>query len=189
METQLAPPGAGIPFIERLVATLAIRWHTRSYDQQKVNNFLKEETRGIEQIVEHHTSEALSQNVLIPRLRGLEDSSRNWSVFMTLEHLRIVNTLIAKTIDSLGRNQPSTRVVGTADVKPASGIEATVIGAFSRSAEKIITAIDSLPKPTMTMKYPHPWFGPLNAAEWHFMAAFHTRLHRKQIEKILERLR
>lgn len=189
MEPHLAKPGDGIPLIERIVATFAIRWNVRSYDQKKITDLLKNETCGIQRMVGLNTPETLSQKVLIPRLRGLEDSSRNWSVFMTLEHLRIVNTLIAKTIHSLGHNQPLTQIVSTADVKPASLVDPTVIEAFSRSTEKIITAIDAVPKPTMTMKYPHPWFGPLNAAEWHFMSAFHTRLHHKQIKKILERQR
>jgi hypothetical protein len=31
----------------------------------------------------------------------------------------------------------------------------------------------------------HPWFGPFTADQWHFMAAFHMRLHRGQIKAIL----
>ena len=28
------------------------------------------------------------------------------------------------------------------------------------------------------------WFGPLNAADWFFLAGFHLNLHRRQIERI-----
>ncbi|MBX3389322.1 MAG: hypothetical protein KF691_07680 [Phycisphaeraceae bacterium] len=44
---------------------------------------------------------AAAERVLIPRLRGLEDSSRYWSVWMMLDHLRIVNSQVAMVIASL----------------------------------------------------------------------------------------
>ncbi|HCN29134.1 MAG TPA: hypothetical protein DIT64_10345 [Verrucomicrobiales bacterium] len=37
-------------------------------------------------------------------------------------------------------------------------------------------------------RYAHPWFGPLDETAWHALAAFHLRLHRRQIERILEGL-
>ena len=42
-----------------------------------------------------------ARQVLIKRLRGMEDSSRDWSVFMTLNHLSIVNGGVIRTIQSL----------------------------------------------------------------------------------------
>jgi len=39
------------------------------------------------------------------------------------------------------------------------------------------------------LKYKHPWFGPLDAAGWHTMAAWHIGLHRGQVERIVEGLR
>ena len=35
------------------------------------------------------------------------------------------------------------------------------------------------------LRHAHPWFGPLDAAGWHAMAAMHMGIHRKQIERIL----
>jgi len=35
---------------------------------------------------------------------------------------------------------------------------------------------------------PHPWFGPLDAAGWHALAAGHMAIHRVQIERILQGL-
>ena len=38
-------------------------------------------------------------------------------------------------------------------------------------------------------KFPHPYFGPLTAAEWLLMAGLHEDRHRRQIEKVLELVR
>ena len=38
-------------------------------------------------------------------------------------------------------------------------------------------------------RYAHPWFGPLDAAGWHALAAGHLQIHRQQIERIVEGLR
>jgi hypothetical protein len=32
----------------------------------------------------------------------------------------------------------------------------------------------------------HPWFGPLSAFQWLCLSATHMRIHRQQIERILE---
>lgn len=37
--------------------------------------------------------------------------------------------------------------------------------------------------------FPHPFFGPLTAAEWLAMAGMHEQRHTKQIEKVLEKVR
>ena len=38
------------------------------------------------------------------------------------------------------------------------------------------------------LSYAHPWFGPLDAAGWHALAAGHLAIHRVQIERILKGL-
>jgi hypothetical protein len=38
------------------------------------------------------------------------------------------------------------------------------------------------------LRYAHPWFGPLDAAGWHTLAAGHLGIHRVQIEQIIQGL-
>lgn len=123
--------------------------------------------------------------VLIKRLPGLEDSSRYWSVVMTLDHLRIVNKEVAGVIASLCAGQLPQKPVSTAAVKPEEGVDLSVVSAFEQGChdfEKTVAAQKELRTP---LCHTHPWFGPMNAADWHFMAAFHMGLHRRQIERIL----
>ncbi len=130
------------------------------------------------------TVEAGARPTLIKRLPGLEDSSRNWSVFMTLEHLRIVNADIAEAISLLAQSRVPMRVVSTAAVKPAAGIGSEVIAAFEKSCDVLASTVTGVGDLRTKTRYDHPWFGPLDAAGWHAMAGFHLRLHRKQVECI-----
>jgi hypothetical protein len=108
---------------------------------------------------------------------------------MTLEHLRIVNQAVASTISSLGRGEVPARRASTADVKPGMGIGPDVVDSFSESCEEIKQAVAGVENLKTSAQFPHPWFGPLDASEWHAMAGFHMRLHQRQIQKILSQLK
>ena len=122
--------------------------------------------------------------VLIPRPLGLEDSSRYWSVYMTLDHLRIVNGGTGELIRLLGVGKTPDRVTGTADVKPSPDADESVLGTFEAACahfERCVSGVENL---RTALRWPHPWFGPLDAADWHFFTAFHLTLHRQQIAAI-----
>ena len=124
------------------------------------------------------------QRVLIPRPRGLEDSSRHWSLFMTLEHLCIVNRAIAQTINELvaGRQPPGT--ASTATVKPSPMAGESTIADFERACDELAQAGAQAATLRTRLRYAHPWFGPLDAAEWKVMGGSHMRLHRPQLALI-----
>lgn len=132
------------------------------------------------------TSAEAGQKVLIQRLRGLEDSSRYWSVWMTLDHLRIVNLGIAATIRELLAGRVPPRVASTAAVKPSPAADAQALAAFGASCDEIVYACPEGVSLKTRVCHAHPWFGPLDAEGWHFLAGFHLALHRRQIEMILQ---
>jgi uncharacterized damage-inducible protein DinB len=125
------------------------------------------------------------EQVLIPRLRGLEDSSRFWSVWMTLDHLRITNSVFATVITSLAHGRVPSKQARTADVKPQSDVTAEVEAAFEASCEAMIDAVAAVPNLKTAARYSHPWFGPLDAAGWLALSAAHMSIHRRQIAKII----
>ncbi len=128
------------------------------------------------------------EQVLIPRLSGLEDSSRFWSVWMTLEHLRITNSVFAMVITSLAQGKVPQKQASTADVKPRSDVTAEVEAAFEASCDQLLAAVAAVPELKTAARYPHPWFGPLDAAGWHALTATHMGIHRQQIAKIIAEL-
>lgn len=123
--------------------------------------------------------------VLIKRLPGMEDSSRYWSVWMTLDHLRIVHHTIASAIQSLGQGIIFKQEARTELVKPSPEATATSLEAFQRSCALVLKRAAELPDLKTPLRYAHPWFGQLNAEGWYAMAGFHLKLHRRQIELIV----
>lgn len=181
---KLAAPGAGLPFIELLVARLIFHsGRRRATRESSTENFLREKTAVLE-IVRRCDEKQGAERMLIKRLPGLEDSSRYWSVFMTLDHLRIVNDAVAGVIDALCSGEIPARATSTAEVKPGTDVDRSIIADFEiscRRLEEIVAKTITFPA---TPRYAHPWFGPMDAAAWHFLSGFHLRLHRKQIEAI-----
>ncbi len=187
-EPQLAAPGAGLPWPERLIAGIMVKRGIRHTSRQEVSALLAAERQLILDLVTPLCTETASRRVLIKRLRGLEDSSRYWSVFMTLDHLRIVNNGIAEAIKLLGQGKAPQREASTATVKPVTEVDESVVEEFANSCETIEQAARSISNLHTKIRYAHPWFGPLDAGGWYFMSAFHLRLHRKQIEAILKQM-
>ncbi|MCB1233095.1 MAG: DinB family protein [Verrucomicrobiae bacterium] len=185
---RLDPPGAGLPPLElaigrRLFAFTRWRGSRESFDVR-----IDGEREAIERLVARCSEVERSRPVLIPRPRGLEDSSRNWSVWMTLDHLRITNDVFAMVIKSLAAGRVPQREASTADVKPSAEVSNEVETAFAASCDRLLETVDGVGDLRTKANYAHPWFGPLDASGWHALAAVHLGLHRGQIEKILERL-
>lgn len=182
---RLAPPGAGIPAIERLVggAIFAFnRWRRRT--AQFTAQFERE--RGaITGLIQGRDERVLTQRVLIPRLRGLEDSSRFWSVLMTLDHLRIVNSQISQVIGALTKGRIPEGRASTAAVKPRADVGPEVMAEYEESCDGLVAFARSCPTLRTTVRYDHPWFGPLDGAGWHALAAMHMGIHRAQVARIL----
>lgn len=181
-------PGKGLPRHELFIARLMVGWRARRTSRAESERLFSGEWDRIRKLVQSATDEQLARRVLIPRLRGMEDSSRYWSVYMTLDHLRIVNDHTTELVGLLARDRTPSRVTGTADVKPDPQVDSKVVDAFERSCTEFQRVASSIADLKTQLRWPHPWFGPLNAERWHFFAGFHMGLHRKQIESILKSL-
>ncbi len=184
---RLAPPGAGLPKIELFFARLIFHFGRRTTSVAAARTTLVRERDAILALVRELDAATGAKRVLIRRLPGLEDSSRYWSVFMTLDHLRIVNESVEGVIAELLAGRVPPGEASTAAVKPAEDVGAEVVGAFVASYERLARTVAGDEAATLKtdVRFSHPWFGPLDAAAWHFMAGFHLRLHRKQVERIL----
>ena len=79
----LTPPWAGLPKVELLIVRLIFWWLRRPASREQTCRLFAEERAAIDGLAANCDTEKATQRVLIPRLRGLEDGSRNWSVFMT----------------------------------------------------------------------------------------------------------
>ena len=184
----LAAPGAGLPAPELWIARVLFALKRRFGSREAFTARFEQERAAIRELLATCDPAQRGEQVLIPRLRGLEDSSRFWSVWMTLEHLRITNTIFARVIQSLANGQVPTKKASTADVKPRADLTAEVEAAYEASCDELLSVAAALPDLKTAAKYAHPWFGPLDAAGWHALTATHMGIHRAQIAKIIAAL-
>lgn len=184
-DPQLASPGAGLPTIELWFARLLfVLTRLRGSRETFVARF-EQERAAIRALVDSCPATQRGEQVLITRLRGLEDSSRNWSVWMTLDHLRITNTAFARVINALTHGKVPPGKASTAAVKPSPSVTATVEADFEHSCDGVLAAITEASDLKTRVRFAHPWFGPLNALGWAAMAGTHMGIHRVQIQSIM----
>ena len=184
-EPTLAPPGAGLPRLELYAARVLFALKRWTGGREAFNARFQQERAAIRDLIQSCDGETGARRVLIRRVRGLEDSSRHWSVWMTLDHLRIVNNAFTGVIGALTRGVVPEGTASTAAVKPSPSADASVVAAYEKSCDDLLAATASARDLKTAVRFRHPWFGPLDAAGWHALAPGHLAIHRVQIERIL----
>lgn len=188
VEPQLAPPGAGLPLPELYLGRLFFALKRWTGNRDSFNAQFQRERARIAGLVRACDAASASRRVLIRRPPGLEDSSRYWSVWMTLDHLRIVHRSVISVIGALAKGVTPPGQASTAAVKPDPEITARVVSEYEQSCEDLLATVASVTELKTSARFRHPWFGPLDAAGWHALAAGHLAIHRVQIQRILARL-
>lgn len=163
------------------MARVLVGLKARNTSREDATKVFERERTEILKLARSVDTAAGQRQVLITRLRGMEDSSRYWSVFMTIQHLNIVNRGTTKLISDLVSGEVPQRVVSTADVKPSTNADSSVVNEFETVCDDFQKTISQFPDLKTSLTWAHPWFGELNAERWHFFSGFHMGLHRQQI--------
>jgi len=188
-EPKLAPPGAGLPWFQLLIMRYylgpIVAMKTSRDDSRRR---FEKISQKIMQMIEPLNHEQLGRKVLIPSQVGLEDSSRYWSIAMTLEHIVIVGRAMCSVIPQLENGVTPSLVADTAKVKPIGQMSIDEsIRLFKKFVQEEYPFMDknfkSFEAPT---KFMHPWFGPIQAKQWYWLLTIHTGLHLKQIQEIVK---
>lgn len=184
----LESPGAGLPAFELVWLRILFRLACRLTTKKLGLRWFTSEARKIVALANRVSVARGTVPALIDRIVGIEDSSRYWSVFMVLDHVRIVDEGITRIVRTLTSGHPFPQEIRIQDVKPnlASGPE-TIARLLSTvdTYESTITRLGTLGRIT---RHAHPWFGPMTAQDWHCLAAIHHWVHRRQLERIIEAL-
>jgi len=188
LEPKLAPPGAGLPRVELRVARLLFAWRRAVGNRAAFTARFQQERETVQKLTRGLDEASGARRVLISRPRGLEDSSRYWSIWMTLEHLRIVHRSVNRVIGLLLKGVTPGGAASTAAVKPSLEVTGSVVAEYERSCDDLLETVGAAGELRTPARYAHPWFGPLDAAGWHALSAGHLGIHRTQIERILEGL-
>jgi hypothetical protein len=192
IQAALDKPGAGLPFHQwaylrfYLAPFVAARsdWDENWRVFEDVNARILAKIGGL-------SGEQLEKRVLVPPLAGLEDSSRYWSVALTLEHLIIVGEDVKKLIIALARGAVPPGKAGVADYKPKGGKRAAAqVAEYKDFVASVKPAIEPLRAAALASKarYLHPWAGPFTARQWQWLLGGHTHIHYRQIKEIIKGL-
>jgi len=187
--TKLAPPGAGLPLIELGIANVLFRLRVLTGSRDAFTARFVRERAAIRTLVESCEENAGAQRVLIARPPGLEDSSRDWSVWMTLDHLRIVHNELVPTFELLGKGITPDKQVSTAAVKPDPAVTRAILPEYEAGCDAVLASAAAIPNLWTKAKLAHPWFGPMNAFAWYALLGGHMGIHRVQIQRILKGLK
>lgn len=185
----LAPPGAGLPTMERWTSAALLRSMRALLTKEALTRRLLRETQWIIDLSRTVPDELARKPILIERPMGLEDSSRGWSVFMVLQHLVIVDGGIRELALALPNDKPMVREVRIAEVKPTPSAGPEQRDQLRATVDDYVKVIGTVRELRTAQHHPHPWFGTLDLRGWHALAAMHTRAHRRQMQRILAALK
>jgi hypothetical protein len=184
----LDPLRAAIPWHERRAADLGLRLYASVSSPAAILRAFRRDALQARTLASGISEAQGRARIAIARFPGIEESSRDWSVFMTLDHLVMVNTAIMVLIHAICTDHNHGAEIGIEDVRPHEDAGPDRIPALEAAVERYTDMVQRLGSLRSRERHPHPWFGLLTARQWHAVAAIHNRTHRAQIERILERV-
>jgi hypothetical protein len=124
-----------------------------------------------------------AESQTVPRMMGVDEDMRDWSLFQLLEHNTIVNRAITQVICHLaaGRDPADApRFDPKRDVMPSAEAGEEQVEAFADSVRDFCEKVAGLSDLRKTARIPHPMFGNFTAHHWVCMLPLHLKVHRRQ---------
>jgi hypothetical protein len=180
----LVSPDAGIPRLERHYGWVLVRLGAACPVGTLMSKF--ERVSGTLVALCPDGEDAGTCRVRVRRFPGIENSSRDWSGAMVLEHLTIVGRHATDLIWDLCHGRTSSWVLRTQDVKPNGGLtRARSVAGFeamvSEYVRRVREAEDGIHSPT---RHLHPWFGALRCKQWVAFMTLHHMVHLPHMKAI-----
>lgn len=185
-QPHLEKPGAGLPFFEALM----VRWYVGPFQSRK--NDAQKNLRLFSMAGARILKEAASvpedkrdQKVLVPRMKGVEDSSRFWCVNEVLEHLMITGEGMRMVIKALADGKTTDYVVRIENFKPKGKYQGgDAKPDFKKFLDETVAQLEKLKIEDEGLTHLHPWLGRFNALQWTWLLAGHSGLHLAQLQAI-----
>lgn len=187
---KLDAPGKGLPFLHMLYARVRFGWSLSKKDTPEKNWKRFEKTnRKILDLVKNLSLEQMHKKVLVPKLPGIEDSSRYWSVADTLEHIEIVAESIAELLELLVKKEVPNKKVDIASYKPKGKYNGQDPRPnFEHLSKKMLERLSPLEIKHQKPYFNHPWLGNFSALQWQWLLSTHSGIHLNQILHIKQSL-
>lgn len=183
---KLERPGAGLPFPDNLI----VRWYVAPFQSRKAD---KSENLRLFRMLGARMSKEFSsvpaekrdQKVLVPKMRGIEDSSRYWCPNEVLEHVMITGASMRRLIVELAHGRTSNEEVKIENYKPKGNYAGGDAGPdFKQFIEETLETLEPLDIADKGPTHKHPWMGQFNSLQWTWLLAGHTGIHLAQLQAI-----
>ncbi len=186
-QANLAAPGAGLPRLQAFVLRhVFFPAFCRTTSWEKALGLFLHEGERVAEAAQSLAPEALQTRVLIRAPMGIEDSSRNWSAAMVLEHLIEVGSRIATGVVELTHGQAVSVKADIADVKPKGQNNEGIVAAYRVFLEDYQDRlVHQTGNRNAQNTAPHPWFGDLTPQRWVCLGAIHQQIHRRQMDRVI----
>jgi hypothetical protein len=179
-----ARPEFGVPFFERAYGWVLVRVVAMLPVETLLVRFQRVSSTLLALCPEREA--AGTRRVLVPRFAGIEESSRNWSAAMVLEHLAVVGGQVITLTEALCAGRPSSWVLRTRDVKPTGALTrqeaASAFEAMVRAYVELLRSERNAPR--SPLRHQHPWFGALRVKQWLAFMTLHHMVHVPHMEAI-----
>jgi hypothetical protein len=188
---KLGKPGAGLPLVEGLVTRWVVGpFISRKFSWEENRRRFEKTTAALLKEIEGLDDKQLAARILVPPQQGLEDSSRYWSAAMLFEHLIIVSEGVKTGIIALSRGIVPDVKVDTGKVKPSGDpTPSEIIEKYKRFSSALQDDLEkSVKDKDSKARLRHPWLGPLNCRQWHWLLAAHQGIHLRQLREIVKGL-
>lgn len=186
-QVQLQAPGAGLPWIQRVfLKTYLGPFKSRFSNWEENEQRFVSNCQRIQNLLLDVPANQLEIKTLIQPMGGLEDSSRNWSIAETLEHITLVSWGMCEIIQKLCHSDNQLRVVKIEEVKPKGQISGPeTVKNFTQMQNQLLpTLYKNMGDRRSKASHHHPWFGPFTAHQWFWILGIHVGIHSKQIHLI-----
>lgn len=190
-QPQLEKPGAGLPFFDSLFVRYYIGpFQSRRADKSQNLRLFKMVGARILKEADGVPAHQRDRKVLVPKMRGIEDSSRFWSVNDTIEHMLITGVGMRMLVMNLASGKATDWVVRIEDFKPKGKYKGgDARPDFMAFVEETVRLLEPMRIEDDGLTHKHPWMGQFNALQWCWLLAGHNGIHLAQLQAIKKGLK
>ena len=141
----LARPGAGLPAPELLFSQWLLAFVRATSSRASAWRRFLREARRICRLVGPLEDGVGGRQMLVPRLMGLEDSSRFWSPFMVVQHLIIVDSNMFRIITDLVAGRPHPDEARIENFKPSPTAGRACLAVFEQLVAEFAAIVPKWP--------------------------------------------
>lgn len=178
-----------IPPFEIQYARFWIKTRSLLFNEQKLLEQFKIETDELLRIYDQDESYDVFRPYPIPRITGLSDSARRWSIAMILEFLTLVVSDYIRIVESLNRGVAPKGMFELDLYQPNASVGPEIRELYVESIEVYIQLINSqlqhVGRLDTSTYFSHGWYGQLNARQWNASAPFQASVCRRHAQKVI----